>query len=755
MGNTSAVADGVKKQGDSGCKELYGLVDLKGGGSLVELMKKAKWTKDYDPLDEALKTEVVNYLIKGGEGECVPISELVKARSKEAGRRTKSKTNDEKSQHHDKSWKCAVLPKTAVIDLERSGENYLKKKSEKKRKICWDRNKRGTVGESILHLCLLNATTLLADLAKRLIQKYPNLVNDIYLGDEYYGESALHMAISNEDPAMVKFLLDNDADCHERCCGNFFCPDDQKGSRSDTFEHEWVEVCENTNYEGHVYFGEYPLSFAACLGQEECVRLLLAKKVNVNLQDTNGNTVMHMLVIHSKKANSKILEIFDLLHKHEGRLDIKNRQGLTPLTLAAKLSCKEVYDHILEIQREVHWMYGNTKCASYPLKDIDTISATGEINKNSALNLIVYGDEEGHLDMMDGLVVNLLKEKWKTFAKYRFYRRFGIFAIYFVCFMISFILRPGRDLCASGDVNKTKDLENCDQARTLNKTVDPCYLLKLYRVNDKARLGLEAVVLFGAVIYIFLAMKEIYHQGFQIFFTTLKGAPAKALFLISCVLVVMMLPGRAFCFHDYEDIVGVLAILCTAPYFLFFCRGFAIVGPFVVMIYNMIRGDLLRFFIIYAIFVIGFSQAMYIVFRDTEKSAFKNPGEAIMNMFVMSLGQFADFYDSFSDTKHPIMGKIVFVIYMIMVTLLLVNMLIAMMGNTYQLVNEKQKEWFRQWAKIILVIEQSVTTEERKQQLIKYSQPINNDEKNRALNIRWHQTEAEKEKLRLLRESKE
>lgn len=33
---------------------------------------------------------------------------------------------------------------------------------------------------------------------------------------------------------------------------------------------------------------------------------------------------------------------------------------------------------------------------------------------------------------------------------------------------------------------------------------------------------------------------------------------------------------------------------------------------------------------------------------------------------------------------------------MIMVTLLLVNMLIAMMGNTYQLVNETQKEWFRQ-----------------------------------------------------------
>lgn len=49
---------------------------------------------------------------------------------------------------------------------------------------------------------------------------------------------------------MVKFLLDNGADVHARACGNFFCPDDQKDSRTDSLDHEWVSVCENTNYEG-------------------------------------------------------------------------------------------------------------------------------------------------------------------------------------------------------------------------------------------------------------------------------------------------------------------------------------------------------------------------------------------------------------------------------------------------------------------------------------------------------------------------
>ncbi|KAK2187647.1 hypothetical protein NP493_158g00001 [Ridgeia piscesae] len=73
---------------------------------------------------------------------------------------------------------------------------------------------------------------------------------------------------------------------------------------------------------------------------------------------------------------------------------------------------------------------------------------------------------------------------------------------------------------------------------------------------------------------------------------------------------------------------------------------------------------------------------------------------------------------------YPALPKMIFVIYMIMVALLLINMLIAMMGNTYQLVNETQKEWLRQWAKIILVVEQTVTTAERAQEQIKYSEEM-------------------------------
>ncbi|XP_025113284.1 transient receptor potential cation channel subfamily V member 5-like isoform X3 [Pomacea canaliculata] len=735
MGNTSSsvVASTVKNQGDVGARELYRLVGLGDNGELVRLTKLARWTKNYSQLDQAIQKEVPQFLYNDGEGRKVPIAELVKIRNKD--RETSMKISKDRQK---KANELALIDMLTQQDAEAGGYQHSKPAERMYREVCWDLDKRGTVGETILHLCLLNATQIHADLAKRLLQFYPKLINDIYVGEEYYGETILHIAIVNEDPAMVKFLLDNGADVHARACGNFFCPDDQKDSRTDSLDHEWVSVCENTNYEGFVYWGEYPLSFAACLGQEECVRLMLAKGADPSLQDTNGNTVLHLLVIHDKK------HMFDLILSHGGRLDIKNRQGLTPLTLAAKLARKEMYEHILEKERQVYWIYGNVTCAGYPLTHIDTISPTGEINTDSALNIIVYGGDESHLDMMDGLIVNLLMDKWKTFARFRFYRRFVAFVVYFVMFVIAFALRPAHDPCESK--NETESMSTCSQEDSENSTLNPCYLLQPYRDEDIARLVLEACVLLGAVVYLFLAMKEIHHQGFHIFFCTLSGAPGKALLLLSCVFVVMMLPGRAFCAHVYEDVMGVLAILTTAPYFLFFCRGFRMVGPSVYMIYKMVKGDLLRFFIIYVVIVIGFSQALFIPFRDSN-TTFSSWWETPMGLFTMSVGQFEDMYGCFEELSSPFseMTKIMFVVYMIMATLLLINMLIAMMGNTYELVTNTQKEWFRQWARIVLMMELSVTPSHRLQQQMKYSQPM--DGNKRAFVVRWHQTDAEKEEL--------
>lgn len=147
-----------------------------------------------------------------------------------------------------------------------------------------------------------------------------------------------------------------------------------------------------------------------------------------------------MLVIYEK------IEMFDVGYEVGSNIHVRNVQNLTPLTLAAKLGRVEMFFHVMSIEREIYWQLGSITCAAYPLLMIDTINEeTGNINKDSVLNFVVFGDKLEHLELLDGVVIDLLKTKWDTFCKSRFYKQFYMFAFYFLISLFSFILRPGPE----------------------------------------------------------------------------------------------------------------------------------------------------------------------------------------------------------------------------------------------------------------------------------------------------------------------
>ena len=86
------------------------------------------------------------------------------------------------------------------------------------------------------------------------------------------------------------------------------------------------------------------------------------------------------------------------------------------------------------------------------------------------------------------------------------------------------------------------------------------------------------------------------------------------IFLLGCITVVLMVPARLLCLTDVEDVLAIISMFCHGFYFLFFCRGIKLVGPMVTMIYRMMMQDLARFGTVFTIFVMGFSQAFYIIF---------------------------------------------------------------------------------------------------------------------------------------------
>ena len=186
---------------------------------------------------------------------------------------------------------------------------------------------------------------------------------------------------------------------------------------------------------GLAYMGEYPLSFAACLSQEASFQIILAAGADPDSMDTNGNSVTHMMVIHSKK------EMLNMAYENGASTLLRNRQGLTPLSLAARFARKDLFFHILAINQSIYWKVGNITATATPLPDLDTVEAeTGKLDTQAALNQIVFGKEKNHISLLDGVVVELLKVKWNVFIKKRFYTMFFMFlshALLVTCYMLS------------------------------------------------------------------------------------------------------------------------------------------------------------------------------------------------------------------------------------------------------------------------------------------------------------------------------
>ncbi|CAF2390017.1 unnamed protein product [Rotaria sp. Silwood2] len=174
------------------------------------------------------------------------------------------------------------------------------------------------------------------------------------------GETPLHIAIFYNDINSIKLLIKHGFDVNQRVIGDFYPPGQSRnkqetktGRQSATrrFFHrnetsQKQISLKNANPETNAYYGEYPLAFAAAFGYKEIYDYLIDNGADPNMQDTYGNTVLHMLVIRDRS------EMFNHAIRHpvqKALTDIRNNEGLTPLTLASKLGRKELFLQCLEL----------------------------------------------------------------------------------------------------------------------------------------------------------------------------------------------------------------------------------------------------------------------------------------------------------------------------------------------------------------------------------------------------------------------
>jgi transient receptor potential cation channel subfamily V member 6 len=152
---------------------------------------------------------------------------------------------------------------------------------------------------------------------------------------------------------------------------------------------------------------------------------------------------------------------------------------------------------------------------------------------NAALIIILNGTKPEHLDMLDGgIIERLLEEKWKTFAQQQFLKRLLILFIHLFFMSISVYTRPKRGRIRENDESNNVDSELVSEALVMEE--------QGLDVQTIIRYCCECATIIGVISFVvFQQGDELKNQGLKAFVKQLKQAPAKAIFLVSNLLILV------------------------------------------------------------------------------------------------------------------------------------------------------------------------------------------------------------------------
>ncbi|XP_074045383.1 transient receptor potential cation channel subfamily V member 2 [Macrotis lagotis] len=489
------------------------------------------------------------------------------------------------------------------------------------------------------------------------------LVNAVCTGDYYKGHSALHIAIEKRSLQCVKVLVENGADLHARASGRFFRKESQG-------------IC--------FYFGELPLSLAACTRQWDIVSYLLEnpdldRRACLEAVDSWGNTVLHALVMiadDSMDNSAQVNRMYDYILQVGARLypsvkleNIANLQGLTPFKLAAKEGKIEVFKHILhrEISGEywhlsrkfTEWTYGPVQVSLYDLSSVDSCE------DNSVLEIIAFGCKAPNRHKMVTLepLNKLLQEKWESLVT-RFRFNLICYFLYMLIFTAVTYHQP-----------------------VLGKNFIP---LKATVGNSMLLLG-HIFILFGG-LYLFFGQLQYFWRRRLFIWTSFIDSYFEILILIQALTSVV---AQVLCFLELSLYLPILVFSLVLGWInlLYYTRGFQQTGIYSVMIQKVILRDLLRFLLVYFVFLFGFAIALVSLSREAPLATFSNQSqaeeakvpyrgfvEASLELFKFTIGMGElEFHE---ELQFESFTMFLLLAYVLLTYILLLNMLIALMSET-------------------------------------------------------------------------
>lgn len=593
-------------------------------------------------------------------------------------------------QLYERQWLFEVVSKGNACKLDGFLQHLIR---SNKRLTDWEFRDPDT-GKTALLKALLNLSSNRNDTIPVLLEiaeKTDDLklfINAAYMDSYYKGQTALHIAIERRCLHYVALLIRNGADVHAKANGLFF--KDREGQPG-------------------FYFGELPLSLAACTNQPELVNHLLEnpyEQAQIEAVDSKGNNVLHALVSisdNSRENTRFVIEMYDLLLRLGVKLqpqlsleNVRNKKGLTPLKLAAKMGKIEVLKYIIgrDIQEEGcrhlsrkfrEWAYGPVHSSLYDLSELDTHE------KTSVLEIIAYSSQtpNRHEMLLLEPLNHLVQEKWNSFARFIFYFKF----IVYLCYMIVFTITA---------YNRIENRK-------------PPFALE-YTVTGYLHVAGQSIMLLGAIYLFFQGVEEVFLRRRRTPKSISIDGYCDILFFVQALLLlsssVLYVAGR-------EEYVGFMVISLAIGWIntLYYTRGFQQMGIYSVMMQRIFLTDLMSFLLVYAVFLFGFGAALVVLIEDgvynntkpgcKKDTTYKNFGTTSLELFRFTIGMGdLEFTENYKFKKVFIF---LLISYVILTYILLLNMLIARMSKTVEEISKDSKSvWKLQRAITILDLEKSL-----------------------------------------------
>ncbi|XP_077114258.1 transient receptor potential cation channel subfamily V member 6-like [Ranitomeya variabilis] len=571
--------------------------------------------------------------------------------------------------------KMDLIQRKRILDLpllRAAKENDIQRLKELLEDESCDPFQRGAVGETALHLAIQYENLEAAEI---LLDEAPQLINQSMTSDFYRGQTALHIAAVNQNMNLIMALIRRGADVSSpRATGSFF-------------------ALGNKNL---FYFGEHILTFAACVGNIEIVKMLLDHGANLQVKDSWGNTVLHILVLQPNQSHS--CQMFDFfMSQDSGKtlIDIPNARGLTPLRLAIVEGNVTMFQHLIQKKRKLQWTFGPVCTMMYDILELDSWEG-----QQSVLELIATSSKsEAHKILNISPVKELLQKKWKSTGRPYIWFLAAGYISYMICVSLCCAFRPLK-LAERGNDTDPRDI-----TLYVQKPLKEAYLTRA----DHLRLVGEVISVAGAFILLLSEISQTYRIGVKHFISPMFWRDPFNVIRIcfSCLILAIFVLRLT----DTEGEVFPMsaALVLGWCYVMYFARSFQMLGPFTIIIRKLAASDLLKFCWLMAVVVCGYSSALYITFQTVDPQAFGSFFPYVMSListyclFLNVLNGPANYTIDSPQMYSPLYGS-----FCVIAFLLMFNLLIAMMGDTQAAMAKRKEElWKAEISGVTVKMEQT------------------------------------------------